>query len=54
MNLLSDNKFEEFDRKHYEMENKLLALVKSLQIKQNDGSWDNKIHESNNNYSTTP
>jgi len=49
MKLLAVSEFDEFDRRHYEMENKLLALVKYLQIKQKDGSWDNRIHESNNN-----
>ena len=42
--------FDEFNQKHYEVENKLLSLIKSLQVKQNDGSWDQKIHEPNTNY----
>jgi len=54
INLLTENEFEEFDKKHYEMENKLLALVKSLQIKQDNGSWDQRIHEPNLNYNDTP
>jgi hypothetical protein len=51
MQLLTENQFESFDLKHYEVENKLLALVKSLQNKQKDGMWDNKIHENINDYS---
>jgi len=54
INLLTENEFEKFDKKHYEMENKLLALVKSLQIKQDNGSWDQRIHEPNLNYNDTP
>lgn len=50
--LLSENDFEEFDKKHYEVENKLLGLIKSLQIKQQNGSWDNQIHEPENEYGT--
>jgi four helix bundle protein len=30
---LSDNKFEEFDQLHYEVENKLLRLIESLESK---------------------
>ena len=50
INLLNDKQFDEFDQKHFEVENKLLALIKSLQAKQKDGSWDNKIHEPDSNY----
>jgi four helix bundle protein len=31
--------FEEFDLLHYSVENKLLALKKSLQAKRRDGTW---------------
>jgi len=31
--------FEEFDLIHYSLENKLLALKKSLQAKRRDGTW---------------
>jgi len=44
----------DFDKKHYEVENKLLALIKSLQTKQIDGSWDQKIHEPETEYVNTP
>lgn len=43
--LLSEDDFEEFEKKHFEVENKLLGLIRSLQIKQQNGSWDNQIHE---------
>jgi len=52
IDLLTEKVFDEFDQKHYEVENKLLSLIKSLQVKQNDGSWDQKIHEPNTNYET--
>ncbi|MGB2870090.1 MAG: four helix bundle protein [Bacteroidota bacterium] len=39
INLVSDDLFEEFDKLHFEVENKLLALVKSLQAKRRSGSW---------------
>jgi len=52
--LINLNDFEEFDKKHYEVENKLLALIKSLQTKQQDGSWDQKVHEQEIGYIDTP
>ena len=36
---VSQSSFEEFDLVHYSMENKLLALKKSLQVKQRLGTW---------------
>jgi four helix bundle protein len=53
-NLLSEKEFEEFDAKHYEVENKLLALIKSLQYKKVDNSWDQKIHETEISYIDIP
>lgn len=52
--LISSNDFEEFDKKHYEVENKLIALVKSLQAKQQDGAWDQRLHEPGIEYNETP
>lgn len=52
--LISSNDFEEFDKKHYEVENKLIALVKSLQTKQQDGSWDSRLHEPETEYNEIP
>ena len=37
--VISGRTFEEFDDRHYSVENKLIALKKSLQIKQREGSW---------------
>lgn len=54
IDLITVNDFEEFDTKHYEVENKLLGLVKSLQAKQQNGSWDNLVHEQGVEYRTTP
>jgi len=54
IDLITVNDFEEFDTKHYEVENKLLGLVKSLQAKQQNGSWDNLVHEQGVEYGTTP
>ena len=52
--LIKLNDFEEFDKKHYEVENKLIALVKSLQTKQQDGSWNQKVHEPETEYGNIP
>ena len=46
--------FDELDKRHYEVENKLLALVRSLQTKQHDGTWDQQIHEPEADYENTP
>lgn len=54
INFLTEKEFEEFDQKHYELENKLLSLVKSLQNKQKDGSWDQRIHEPKSDYLNIP
>ena len=35
--------FEEFDRLHYEVENKLLALISSLESKRDDYSWQDRL-----------
>lgn len=42
---ISKESFESFDEFHYKVENKLLSLVKSLQIKRKTGNWDEEIHE---------
>lgn len=43
--LISQEKFEEIDTLHYAVENKLLSLVKALELKRKEGSWDQQIHE---------
>jgi four helix bundle protein len=42
---LKDGQFESFDEFHYKVENKLLALKKSLQAKRREGSWKEEIRE---------
>jgi four helix bundle protein len=42
---LTESSFESFDELHYRVENKLLALIKSLQEKRREGSWEQEIHE---------
>jgi four helix bundle protein len=37
--LVPDPAFEEFDKLHYEVENKLLALISSLESKREDHTW---------------
>jgi four helix bundle protein len=49
--LLSPAMFEEFDKLHYEVENKLLALIGSLESKRDDYSWQDRLpqfHQSTN------
>jgi len=45
IDLIIETDYENFDSKHYEVENKLLALIKSLQKKKQSKDWDNQIHE---------
>lgn len=40
---ISGNEFEDFDILHYEVENKLIALVKGLQKKAAAGDWNEQI-----------
>ena len=41
---INEETFEEFDKLHYSVENKLLSLIKSLQLKRKKGTWDQEIH----------
>ena len=41
--LVGAPQFEEFDKLHYEVENKLLALTGSLESKREDHSWHNTL-----------
>jgi len=52
--LLSEKTYEEIDKLHYSVENKLLALIKSLQSKRNEHTWVDQIHEPNSDYSNIP
>ena len=40
---LTGDLFEEFDVLHYSIENKLLSLVRSLQLKRKAGNWQEEI-----------
>lgn len=50
MNLMDAMEFGEFDQLHYELENKLIVLVKSVQNKKQSVTWDNLVHEPNEDY----
>jgi four helix bundle protein len=41
--LLSEATFDEFDALHYEVENKLLALIGSLESKRDDHTWQDTL-----------
>jgi four helix bundle protein len=41
---IKEETFEEFDKLHYLVENKLLSLIKSLQLKRKEADWDQEIH----------
>ena len=41
---INEETFEELDKLHYSVENKLLNLIKSLQLKRKEGTWDQEIH----------
>ena len=47
--LISDPDFEKFDMSHYEVENKLLALISSLEPKREDHDWRDSLPLSSNN-----
>ena len=41
--LLPTQVFDEIDQQHYSVENKLVALVKSLQAKRREGTWEEEF-----------
>ena len=41
--LLTNAEFEEFDKLHYEVENKLLGLIEALEAKRRGGDWDDSL-----------
>ena len=41
--LITAEQFEQIDVLHYEVENKLLGLIRSLESKRADGSWDDAL-----------
>jgi four helix bundle protein len=60
--LISEERFREFDQLHYEVENRLLRLIEKLEQKQGDENWIARLAEdpeeygsaSSLHYSTTP
>ncbi|MDI6766660.1 MAG: four helix bundle protein [Bacteroidota bacterium] len=49
---IPDKSFESFDELHYKVENKLIALIKSLQSKRKEGTWEMEIKEPSARYNT--
>jgi len=43
VNLLAPDQFESIDTLHYEVENKLLGLIRSLEAKRSDATWDDTL-----------
>jgi four helix bundle protein len=52
--LVPDNRFEDFNKLHYEVENRLLRLIEKLEQKRDDGDWVAHIAEDSEEYSITP
>ncbi|HWW01902.1 MAG TPA: four helix bundle protein [Candidatus Acidoferrum sp.] len=52
--LMNDAEFEEFDRLHYEVENKLLGLIESMEIKRGTGAWSDALPRHSANSPTQP
>ncbi len=44
-NRITQEQFHRIDVLHYEVENKLLRLVESLQKKKDDGTWNDRVFE---------
>ena len=47
---LTDDRFQEFDQLHYELENRLLRLIEKLEQKKDDGIWIARIAEDREEY----
>ncbi len=47
---INQEDFEKLDRSHYSVENKLIALVKSLQAKRKSGTWQDEFKEQTGEY----
>jgi len=47
-------RFEDFNRLHYEVENRLSRLIEKLEQKRDDGDWISRIAEDPEEYSITP
>lgn len=51
---ISSEIFEEVDKLHYAVENKLLGLIRVLESKRDNGTWDQQIHETPETYNSLP
>ena len=49
---VSDERLQEFDVLHYEVENRLLRLIEKLEQKRDDGDWIARIMEEPEEYIT--
>lgn len=47
---ITREEFEEFDKSQYSHENKLVALIKSLQAKRRGGTWEDEFREGTGDY----
>jgi four helix bundle protein len=47
VDVFSDNDFENFDKLHYEVENKLLRLIESLETKRQTNDWHDTLPSKN-------
>ena len=47
---ISEEQFQQMDKLHYEVENKLFKLVESLQSKKDSGTWSNRISDEQADY----
>ncbi|HJT82603.1 MAG TPA: four helix bundle protein [Chthoniobacterales bacterium] len=48
------DRFDQFNKLHYEVENRLLRLIEKLEQKRDNGDWMNRIAEDSEEYSPTP
>jgi len=51
---ISDARFQDFERLHYEVENRLLRLIEKLEQKRDQGDWVTRIAEDPEEYIITP
>jgi four helix bundle protein len=52
--LISSERFQDFDMLHYEVENRLLRLIEKLEQKRDDADWVARIAEDPEEYVITP
>ena len=52
--IISDADFESFDQLHYEVENKLLRLIESLELKRQTNDWRDTLPPTNPSSSNPP